>query len=342
MIGLENFKYSFKDTLKENTGLSVYRTGYEKCCPDHQWGPGVRDHYLVHYVSSGEGTYCCGGQTYVLHEGDLFTIFPAQVVEYHAAEKTPWEYYWVGFNGADAHRMVSMAGFSPDSPVQHAADPAIREALLRIYRASGNTPSADVAMAGYLQLFLAQLIRCNGDAAGYAGRGGYLAQALRYIQHNYGGDISVSDIADFVGVSLPRVSDGVSDVAARLSAKLSHQRGVHAAAPRHTDRGAGRGLGRVQRSALFFPRFPSSKGLHADGVSKKKIVVSRKNDRVCGHFFTFVILRRSRRCKTHIKAFPLSAGTAFRRGRGDRGRAAPCTARAGRRDRARGRSYSPR
>ena len=153
MIGLENFKYSFKDTLKENTGLSVYRTGYEKCCPDHQWGPGVRDHYLVHYVSSGEGTYCCGGQTYVLHEGDLFTIFPAQVVEYHAAEKTPWEYYWVGFNGADAHRMVSMAGFSPDSPVQHAADPAIREALLRIYRASGNTPSADVAMAGYLQLF---------------------------------------------------------------------------------------------------------------------------------------------------------------------------------------------
>ena len=56
-------------------------------------------------------------------------------------------------------------------------------------------------MAGYLQLFLAQLIRCNGDAAGYAGRGGYLAQALRYIQHNYGGDISVSDIADFVGVS---------------------------------------------------------------------------------------------------------------------------------------------
>ncbi len=201
MIGLENFKYSFKDTLKENTGLSVYRTGYEKCCPDHQWGPGVRDHYLVHYVSSGEGTYCCGGQTYVLHEGDLFTIFPAQVVEYHAAEKTPWEYYWVGFNGADAHRMVSMAGFSPDSPVQHAADPAIREALLRIYRASGNTPSADVAMAGYLQLFLAQLIRCNGDAAGSAGRGGYLAQALRYIQHNYGGDISVSDIADFVGVS---------------------------------------------------------------------------------------------------------------------------------------------
>lgn len=201
MIGLENFKYSFKDTLKENTGLSVYRTGYEKCCPDHQWGPGVRDHYLVHYVSSGEGTYCCGGQTYVLHEGDLFLIFPAQVVEYHASEKTPWEYYWVGFNGADAHRMVSMAGFSTECPVLHATDDAIREALLRIYRVSGNTPSADVAMAGYLQLFLAQLIRCNGDAVQHAGRGGYLAQALRYIQHNYGGDISVSDIADFVGVS---------------------------------------------------------------------------------------------------------------------------------------------
>lgn len=198
---MENFKHSFKDTLKENTGLAVYSTGYEKCAPGHQWGPGVRDHYLVHYIASGEGSYTCGGQEYALCEGDLFLIFPSQVVHYRAAADNPWEYYWVGLNGTDAHRMVTMAGFSADCPVIHTDDPAIQEALLRIYYARGNTPAADAEMAGHLQLFLAQLIRRQGTVQNPLGNQTYLAQALRYIQHNYAADIGVSDIADFVGIS---------------------------------------------------------------------------------------------------------------------------------------------
>ncbi len=199
---MDNFKYSFKDTLKENTGLAVYNTGYEKCESGYQWGPAVRDHYLLHYVSSGEGTYTCRGEKYALKEGDMFLIFPSEVVQYCAAQANPWEYYWVGFNGADAHRLVAMAGFQADAPVMHAEDTAsVRDALMRIYLARGNTPAADVEMAGYLQLFLAALIRRNDMKPAAIGNRTYLAQALKYIQRNYATAIGVSDIADFVGVS---------------------------------------------------------------------------------------------------------------------------------------------
>lgn len=199
---MDNFKHSFKDTLKENAGLAVYNTGYEKCAEGYQWGPGVRDHYLLHYVSSGKGTYVCGGEEYILQEGDMFLIFPSTVVQYRAADHDPWEYCWVGFNGADAHRIVRMAGFHPNEPVMHARDKhATKEALLRIYNSRGNTPAADVEMAGYLQLFLASLIRARGDMPTVGGNQGYLAQALRYIQRNYASTIGVSDIADFVGIS---------------------------------------------------------------------------------------------------------------------------------------------
>ncbi len=199
---MDNFKHSFKDTLKENTGLAVYNTGYEKCTAGYQWGPGVRDHYLVHYVSSGEGIYVCRGQEYTLREGDMFLIFPSEVVEYRAAADDPWEYYWVGFNGTDAHRMIAMAGFRRDEPIMCAEDTiATKEALLRIYHSRGNTPAADVEMAGYLQLFLASLIRRRDENPSTLGSRGYLAQALRYIQHSYASAIGVSDIADFVGIS---------------------------------------------------------------------------------------------------------------------------------------------
>lgn len=199
---LENYKHSFKDTLKENTGLAVYSTGYEKCAPCYQWGPGIRDHYLVHYVASGYGTLNYRGITYTLREGDLFMIFPSDVAQYRAAARQPWEYYWVGFNGTDAHRMVSMAGFTPDDPIVRTGEAVnTREALLRIYNSRGNTPAADVEMAGHLQLFLAGLIRRKGQNQPLSGNRTYLSQALRYIQYNYSSPIGVSEIAAFVGVS---------------------------------------------------------------------------------------------------------------------------------------------
>ena len=45
---MDSFKHSFKNTLKENLGLAVYNTGYQKCDGQHTWGPASRDHYLVH------------------------------------------------------------------------------------------------------------------------------------------------------------------------------------------------------------------------------------------------------------------------------------------------------
>ena len=52
-----NYKNSYKATKKELVSLSVYNVGYQKCDALHQWGPGVRDHYLIHYVISGCGHY---------------------------------------------------------------------------------------------------------------------------------------------------------------------------------------------------------------------------------------------------------------------------------------------
>ena len=107
---MKNVRYSFKDTLKENAGLSVYNTGYETCDASHSWGPGLRDHYLIHYVSSGGGSFVCNKQTYFLRPGDLFLIAPGQMVSYRADPRDPWEYCWVGFNGTDARRLVTMPG----------------------------------------------------------------------------------------------------------------------------------------------------------------------------------------------------------------------------------------
>ena len=199
---MEDVKHSFKNTLKENLALAVYNTGYQKCAPGYTWGPALRDHYLLHYIEAGEGWYTGGGKTYHLTKGDLFAVFPSQVVCYVADHLDPWEYYWVGFNGTEARRMVQMTGFTHDRPVLRPSSPEdCKSLLLRIYESSGNTPAADACMAGYLYLFLGHLMKRAGDPAPVYGTQEYLHQALRFIQYNYASDIQVQDIARYAGVS---------------------------------------------------------------------------------------------------------------------------------------------
>ena len=195
-------KYQFRDTLKENAGLSVYNTGYEQCESGQIWGPALRDHYLIHYVVSGSGILRCNGQEYTVNAGMLFIIFPSQVASYQADNDNPWQYNWVGFNGADARRLVKMTGLSKDQPVWCSDTPDETSALLRgIADASDNTAAADAEMVGRLYLFLAHLIKLNRNRSVDDTHQTYVDNALRYIQYNYASNIGVADIARYVGIS---------------------------------------------------------------------------------------------------------------------------------------------
>ena len=65
---MDNFKNSYIVVEKELVSLSVSNVGHEKCHPGYQWGPGVRDHYLIHYVAKGKGRYEVNGQWVELSE----------------------------------------------------------------------------------------------------------------------------------------------------------------------------------------------------------------------------------------------------------------------------------
>lgn len=162
----------------------------------------MRDHYLIHCVSAGQGVFVCGATERLLRQGDLFLIEPGQLVSYRADPLTPWVYSWVGFNGTDARRLVTLAGFSEQKTVIHSSEPeeTIRR-LRRIADVSGNTAAADAEMVGELLLFLAHLIRMNTDRTADPRHQSYVSNALRFIQYKYAYDIGVNDIARYVGIS---------------------------------------------------------------------------------------------------------------------------------------------
>ena len=199
----EKYKNSYKATQKELLSLAVYNVGYQKCDPLYQWGPGIRDHFLIHYIISGQGFYETNGKIYTLTAGDTFLVYPNQIVTYHADQNDPWEYAWVGFNGSDALSITNATDFSMETPIikQTAYGEEIRHQFLHIYEARGNEFDHAVEMTGRLYTALALFMKGAAKKPPQTSYDSYVQKATSYISSNYSYPITVEDVAAYVGLS---------------------------------------------------------------------------------------------------------------------------------------------
>lgn len=195
---LQQFKHSFKVSAPAQLPLVVYNVGFQKCSPGYGWGPGVRDHYLIHYVVSGKGVLTVNDQEIPLEAGAAFLIRPDVPVQYQADTQTPWEYYWVGFSGASAPLFLAQTDFAHSDHLALPYGDSFRQSLLDIYKVRGNDYPSAVAMAGYLQVSLSLLMTATPAQDGLQY---YATTAAAFIQQNYSHPITVESIAEHIGVS---------------------------------------------------------------------------------------------------------------------------------------------
>ncbi|MGI6110027.1 MAG: AraC family transcriptional regulator [Eubacteriaceae bacterium] len=194
------FKHSYKTPHREPAGLTVYNCGSQRCTPGYQWGPGIRDHYLIHYIISGAGTYNCEGSRFNLKAGDAFLVRPDRNIMYRADEDRPWHYAWVGFSGPDASYLLSRTAFTELMPVIHPEDgAAIQTAFKDVWRVRGTSYRHSISLTGALytalSLFLDENNRNNGGS-------GYYKMAVDYIRKNYATyGLTIEEIADYIGIN---------------------------------------------------------------------------------------------------------------------------------------------
>ncbi len=198
----QKYKKSYKVSEKELVSLSVYNVGYQKCEPLYQWGPGVRNHYLIHYIISGKGSYTVNHETHILSAGDIFLIYPNTEITYMADQEDPWEYAWVGFNGSDASIILKATEFSQERPfIRNLPNgEKIKDGLLRIYDVRGNEFEHAVEMTGLLYSVLSLFVK-NANKEVQNTSNTYVQKAIEYINANYSYPITIQDIANYVGLS---------------------------------------------------------------------------------------------------------------------------------------------
>ena len=187
---------------KYDSNIYVYHCGWEKCTPKHSYGPTVRDHFLIHFVISGQGKFYHQDKVYEIKENEGFLISPDDVTYYEADEKNPWNYLWVGFNGIKAPEYLNQIGLNKNNPIIKPKDSEfIIDCLKKLTESSKIARGREVRMLGYLYLFLSKLIEESKYNAILHYKDEYIVKAIEYSEMNYSRNITVKNMAEHLGLN---------------------------------------------------------------------------------------------------------------------------------------------
>ncbi len=131
---LERFIHFYNINRDQN--LVLIQTGCQGNCHSIQVRPRVRDHYLLHFVSAGEGCLHIQNAVYQVHENDCFLIYPNELSSYHSQNGKTWAYYWIGIAGTFADVIIVRAGFQRGRQVMHFTDSSIFDTLTQLIDAA--------------------------------------------------------------------------------------------------------------------------------------------------------------------------------------------------------------
>jgi AraC-like DNA-binding protein len=187
----------------KHTDMNMYRCGMEDCSGGYSWGPAVRDHYIIHYILGGKGTFSAEGITHTLKKNDGFLICPDTVVYYQADEDEPWSYAWVGFHGFRAGAYLKQAGLDNHSPVfRYERDDFLKGCLMRMIETKTLSKGKEIRLLGLLYEFLSQLVEASDNSLSEkrSAKEEHVKKALEYITMNYSRKISITEIARNVGL----------------------------------------------------------------------------------------------------------------------------------------------
>lgn len=189
--------------------LQLLYCGYENCTPLHKYGPSMRDHYVVHYIVSGQGTVISQGSQYRIAAGSYFCMFPNVPCTYQADQQQPWSYYWIGLRGKEAGKLLELSGLSSNLPTSSC--PVDQDKMEKLYAqllasAKQRDAASEWNSTGIALQLLAGFVHSASSFKGAIPRTGtctketYIERAIAFIEREYQGRLTVSAIAAHVGL----------------------------------------------------------------------------------------------------------------------------------------------
>lgn len=187
--------------MDDKSILNCIGAGEQDCSDMHYWGPGVRQVYIIHFVTKGKGYFEMCGKQHTVKKGQAFLSFPGETIYYYPDENDPYSYKWIDFNGSIAGILVNSTAFTKQSPVSTVLD--INEVTTLFDNAHKNLAAncfrfpCEPSMMKVLAFFIEKFPSKDYNLKEF----NYLDRAIYYIQSNlHKSSLKVQQVADYIGI----------------------------------------------------------------------------------------------------------------------------------------------
>lgn len=177
--------------------------GLAECQSHHSFGPGIRDNYIIHYITKGKGKYYVDDKCYELNAHQGFLIEPHKPVFYQADKNDPWHYLWIGFNGTKTSHYLKTIGLSKNHLTYECSYADELSQIVQEMLDNNNfATSNQFLLESLLYKFFAILsknirtILPSNDNNNF-----YIKKAIEFIENNYTNNIKITDIAHYVCIT---------------------------------------------------------------------------------------------------------------------------------------------
>lgn len=197
----ETFYQKYSREAVPDEQLFVHERGWEICKAGHSYGPAIRDYYILHFIPDGKGVYEIDGREHRLTKNQMFLIPPEKETLYYADGEDPWFYYWVGFKGKQADKLLRLGGLI-ENGVYTASVKDVQRMLQAFKSLCKNEPESlanSFMMTGNLYIILSILIDSYENYGGYASES-YVSMSVRFMQENYREGVTVQDVVDYLNI----------------------------------------------------------------------------------------------------------------------------------------------
>ena len=191
----------FNNTTTLSRALTLYYGGWEICKSLHTFGPAIRQHYLLHYVTKGKGKLWINDSQntcYEIGENTIFLIRPGVITTYTADKDEPWEYCWICIDGYDVPDILRDCGFSENNLLFFdKSEGKVRNALLKFVFSCRRNKHNKYTMLSLLYNFFAHMKK---ELKKENVKSIYVERAIDYIFENYNKNITIADISNYLNI----------------------------------------------------------------------------------------------------------------------------------------------
>ncbi len=195
-------EFLFDLPKKYDSHSHIYYCGREKCAPNHAYGPTIRDHFLIHFVTSGKGTLMVNHQSFEITKNEGFIIFPNILSYYQADTLDPWHYYWIGFSGSRSYQYLKQMNLSVHNPIIRVkSSNCIIHYLEQMLKSSKEKRGTETRLLGYFYLFLSDLIEESEPSKHVSDKTDYIQAFIEFIEKNYSRAITIKEVTSYIGLN---------------------------------------------------------------------------------------------------------------------------------------------